>query len=155
MSTTTPMLEAKSQSRAARWGWGILIGVSALLMLAGLGWYFSLPEMLLENIVEYGNVESRNLIQGEPSAFDVITLIARGYGAGYAALGLLGLLVGVEGYRNGTRWAWIAMWVLVSAYIALAGIFMLSGDSAPGLGSLVLAVFALAGMLLARRGHLA
>jgi hypothetical protein len=145
-------LEAKSQSRAAKWGWGILMGVSALLMLAGLGWYFSLPQMLLENIVEYASLEPGVLTQGEPSAFDVIALIARGYGAGYAGLGLLGLIVGVEGYRNGTRWAWIAMWVLVFALMAIAGIFMLAGDNVPGLGSLALAVVALVGMLLARRG---
>ena len=144
--------QENGQSRTARVGWGLVMGVSALLMLAGLSWYFSLPQMLLENIVEYGNVESGNLMQGNPSAFDVIALIARGYGAGYAALGLLGLLVALEGYRNGTRWAWIATWVLVFAYIALAGIFMLPGDYAPGLGSLALAVVALAGMLLARRG---
>jgi len=136
-------------------GWGLLIGVSVLLMLAGLSWYFSLPQMLLENIVEYGNLEAAALMQGEPSAFDIIALIARGYGAGYAGLGLLGLLVGVEGYRNGTRWAWIAMWVLVFAYIALAGIFILPGDYAPGLGTFALAVVALVGMLLARRGMVA
>ena len=152
MVTTDVSTEAKSKSRAAKWGWGILMGVSALLMLAGIGWYFSLPQMMLENIVEYGNVDPGNLTQGEPSAFDVIALIARGYGAGYAGLGLLGLLVGLAGYRNGRRWAWMAMWVLVLAFIALAGIFMLPGDYAPGIGSLALAVVALLGMLLARRG---
>jgi len=155
MVTTEVSADAKSESRAAKVGWGLLMGVSALLMLAGVSWYFSLPQMLLENIAEYGNVETGNLIQGEPSAFDVITLIARGYGAGYAALGLLGLLVALEGYRNGTRWAWIAMWVLVLAYVAIAGIFMLPGDYAPGLGSVALAVLALVGMLLARRGVVA
>ena len=144
--------DVKNQSRAAKWGWGMLIGVSALLMLAGLSWYFSLPQMLLENIVEYGNLETGDLTQGEPSSFDIITLIARGYGAGYVGLGLLGMLVGLEGYRNGTRWAWIAMWVMVSAYIAMAGIFLLSGDYVPGLGCFVLAVVALVGMLLARNG---
>jgi len=150
--STVSTLEAKSQSRAAKWGWGILMGVSALLMLAGLSWYLSLPQMLLENIVEYASLEPGDLLQGEPSAFDIITLIARGYGAGYAALGLMALLVALEGYRNGTRWAWIAMWVLVLAYTAIAVIFMLPGDYAPGLGSFALAAVALVGMLLARKG---
>ncbi len=36
--------------------------------------------------------------------------------------------------------------------MALAGIFMLPGDYAPGLGSFALAVVALVGMLLARKG---
>ncbi len=47
------------------------------------------------------------------------------------------------------------MWVLVFAYMAIAGIFMLPGDYAPGLGSFALAVVALVGMLLARRGLVA
>ena len=149
-----PVIE-RTRTRTHKWGWGILMGVSVLLMLAGLSWYVSLPQMLLENIVEYGNLEPGALMQGKPTAFDVITLIARGYGAGYAALGLLGLLVALEGYRNGTRWAWMVMWVLVFVYIALAGIFMLPGDYAPGIGSLVLALVALVGMLLARRGLVA
>jgi len=143
--------QENSRTRTARVGWGILLGMSALLILAGIFWYRSLPQMLLENIVEYGNLEPGDLMQGEPSAFDVITIIARGYGAGFAGLGLLGLLVGVEGYRNGTRWAWIALWVLVFIYTALAGIFILPGDYVPGLGSFTLAVVALVGLLLARK----
>lgn len=155
MVTTEVSADAKSQSRAAKWGWGILLVVSALLILAGQFWYRSLPQMLLENIAEFGNLEPGDFMQGEPSSFDVITLIARGYGAGYAALGLMALLVAIEGYRNGTRWAWMTMWVLVLAYAAIAGIFMLPGDYAPGLGSFALAVVALVGMLLARRGLVA
>jgi hypothetical protein len=141
----------RNRTKTRKLGWGILMGVSALLVLAGSSWYFSLPQMLLENVVEYGNLARGDLMQGDPSAFDVITLIARGYGVGYTALGLLGLLVALEGYRNGTRWAWIAMWVMVLAYVAIAGIFLLPGDYAPGLGSIALAVVALVGMLLARR----
>jgi hypothetical protein len=153
--STTSILDAKSQSRVAKWGWGILMGASVLLMLAGASWYFSLPQMLLENIAEYATLEPGDLMQGKPSAFDIISLIARGYGAGYAALGLLGLLVSMEGYRNGTRWAWTARWVLVAIFVALAGIFLLPGDYAPGLGTFALAVVALVGMLLARRGLVA
>lgn len=152
MVTIEAAADAKSQSKAAKWGWGILMGVSALLILAGQFWYRSLPQMLLENIAEYGNLEPGDLMQGEPSSFDVITLIARGYGAGYAALGLMALLVAIEGYRNGTRWAWMTMWVLVLACAAIAGIFLLPGDYAPGLGTFALAMVALVGMLLARRG---
>ena len=155
MVATEVSTGAKSKSRAAKWGWGMLIGVSALLILAGQFWYRSLPQMLLENVAEYGNLEPGVLMQGEPSAFDVIALIARGYGAGYAALGLMALLVAIEGYRNGTSWAWTAMWVLVLALMAIAGIFILPGDYAPGLGTFALAVVALVGMLLARRGLVA
>jgi len=150
MSSST--FEAKSQSRAARWGWGILLGVSALLILVGLNWYFGLPEMALENIAERTSLEPDGFMVGKPSAFDIITLIARGYGAGYVALGLMALLIALEGYRNGTRWAWRIMWVLVLAYTAIAGIFLLAGETyVLSFGVLAFAVIAVVGLLLSSK----
>lgn len=150
---TISTLEAKGQSRAAKWGWGILLGMSALLTLAGISWFFGLPRMALENIAELTSLEPDGFMVGEPSAFDVITVIAQGYGIGYAALGLLALFVALEGYRHGTRWAWTAMWVLVAAFAGLAVSFMLAGEAyILSLGILAFAVLALVGMLLARRG---
>ncbi len=141
------------QSRRAKLGWGILLGMSALLIFAGSGWLFSLPQMALENIAEYANLEPGVFMQGEPSAFDVIAVIARGYGAGYIALGLIALLIALEGYRRGTRWAWRVMWVLAATFAALAGIFMLAGESyALNFGILSFAVITLVGLLLARKG---
>jgi hypothetical protein len=142
-----------TRTRTAKWGWGILLVMSTLLILAGLGWYFSLPDMALENIAERTSLGPDGYMVGKPSAFDIITLIARGYGAGYAALGLMALLVALTGYRTGTRWAWMAMWVLVLAYAAIAGIFLLAGETyALSLGVLSLAVITLVGLLLARKG---
>ena len=139
-----------SRSRSARFGWGILLVMSALLMLAGINWFITLPELAPDNIAERTSLEPAGFMIG--GAFDVITMIARGYGAGYAALGLMALLVSLEGYRNGTRWAWRVMWVLVLAYAALAGTFLLAGESyALSLGILTIGVVALVGLLLARR----
>jgi hypothetical protein len=113
----------------------------------------ALPEMALDNIAERTSLEPNGFMVGEPSAFDIITLIARGYGAGYAVLGLMALLVALEGYRNGTRWAWMTMWVLVFAYMAIGGIFLLAGETyALSLGVLAFAVIALVALLLARKG---
>ncbi len=81
--------ELRSQSRRAKVGLLILLGISALLILAGIGWFFGLPKMGLENISEYSSLAPSVLMQGEPSAFDVIAVIARGHGAGYAARGLM------------------------------------------------------------------
>lgn len=145
--------QRNSQGRSAKWGWGILLGMSALLTLAGLNWIFGLPQMALDNIAEYTSLEPGIFMQGEPSAFDVIAVIARGYGAGYAALGLMALLVALEGYRHGTRWSWTVMWVLAATFAALAGIFLLAGETyALSLGILFLAVITLVGLLLAREG---
>jgi hypothetical protein len=141
------------RSKTAKWGWGILFIMSALLILAGIGWYFGLPEMALENIAERTSLEPDGFMVGKPSAFDIITLIARGYGAGYAVLGLMALLVALEGYRNGTRWAWMAMWVLVLAYATIAGIFLLAGETyALSLGVLAFVLVTVVGLPLARKG---
>jgi hypothetical protein len=64
--------------------------MSALLTLAGPSWIFGLPQMTLDNTTEYTSLEPGIFMQGEPSAFDVIAMIARGYGAGYTTLGWLG-----------------------------------------------------------------
>jgi hypothetical protein len=141
-----------SQGRTAKWGWGILIGMSALLILAGISWLLGLPQMALENIAEYANLDPSVFMRGEPSAFDIIAVIARGYGVGYAALGLMALLVALEGYWNGSWWAWRVMWVLVAAFAALAEIFLLAGESyVLSLGILSFAVITLVGLLLARK----
>jgi len=142
-----------TRTKTAKWGWSILLGVSALLILAGIGWYFSLPEMALENIAERTSLEPDGFMVGKPSAFDIITLIARGYGAGYAALGLMALLVALEGYRNGTRWAWMSMWFLVLAYASIAGVFLEAGETyALSFGILSFAGVTLVGLMLARKG---
>jgi hypothetical protein len=141
-----------NRTRTAKWGWGILLGVSAMLILAGIGWYVSLPEMALENIAERTSLGPEGFMVGAPSAFVIITLIARGYGAGYAALGLMALLVALEGYRNGTRWAWMVMWVLVLAYASIAGIFLLAGETyALSFGVLAFAMITVVGLLLASK----
>lgn len=145
--------ETRNQSRRGKAGWGILLGMSALLILAGTSWLFGLPQMALDNIAEYASLEPGVFMQGEPSAFDVIAMISRGYGAGYTALGLMALLLALEGYRNGTAWAWKMMWVLAAAFAALAGTFLLAGEAyALSLGILSFSVITLVGMLLARQG---
>jgi hypothetical protein len=141
----------KTRSRSAKWGWGTLLGVSALLLLAGISWYALLPQMALENIAEYAGLQPDDFKEGTPSSFDVITIISRGYGVGYSGLGLLALLVAFEGYRHGTRWAWTAMWVPVLAFVFLGGVFIQAGESfALSFGVLSIAGLGLIGLLLAR-----
>jgi hypothetical protein len=145
--------ETITRSRLTTIGWVILLGVSILLILAGVGWYFGLPQMALENIAERTSLAPDEFKLGVSSAFDVITAIARGYGIGYAALGLLAFLVGLEGYRNGSGWAWRAMWVLVATFVAIAATFMLAGETAAlSFSILAIGIVALAGLLLARTG---
>jgi hypothetical protein len=154
-SETSSTMELQSdygQTTTAKLGWGILLIASMVLILGGLSWFGMLPQMMLENITEYTNLEPGVFMQGQPSAFDVITIVARGYGAGYAALGVMALLLALEGYRNGTRWAWMVLWVLVAVYIAIGGIFFMAGESQTlSLPILFIAVLAAVGLLLTRK----
>ena len=62
---------------------------------------------------------------------------------------VLSLLVALEGYRHGSRWAWYASWVLVITLIAIG---ILEIGSPFGIGLFVMAAITIAGGLLARRG---
>lgn len=142
----------KTTSRGTQAAWWLLIILSALLILAGVGWLFSLPEMMLENIAEYGNVEINALTSGNPSAFDIITLITQGYGLGFIAIGLLAVLLSLEGKRNGSRIAWQLLWVIVFVYIGLALTFFQAGENVfLSLGFLAPAVLFAVALMLARR----
>lgn len=66
----------------------------------------------------------------------------------FMSFGLLALMVALEGFRHGSRWAWYATWVLVAATVAI-GILNRAGFGVVLLG---LTAIALVGQLLARRG---
>ena len=109
---------------AATWGWRILVGVSGLLVLNGVGLYL----------------------------FIVDTQVERTLGLLLVAFGAVSLAVSLEGLRHGTRWAWTTTWVVVGSLTAV-GLHMLRGDRVDlVLTYLVLAGVALIGQLLAGRG---
>lgn len=66
----------------------------------------------------------------------------------FMAFGLLALLVALEGYRHGSRWAWNALWVLVAVPAAVGALYR------GGFGVILLGMvpIVLVGQLLARRG---
>jgi hypothetical protein len=111
---------------AARWGWGILVGLSILLALNGVVLYL----------------------------FVVDTEVERTVGVLLAAFGALALMVTIEGWRHGTPWAWRTSWVVVLSLAAI-GAHTLRGDriDLPAF-YLGLAAIALVGQLLARRESL-
>jgi hypothetical protein len=114
----------KSLSRAARWGWGLLVTLSALLALNGLGLYFFIADSHLMRTVSLMEI----------------------------GLGLLALVVAWEGFRQGARWAWRAIWVLVALLAVLGLHILLEGDMGISMWYLSLAAVALLGQLLAGRG---
>lgn len=108
----------------ATWGWRILVTVSVLLILNGVGLY----------------------------AFVVETHTERTIGVLLAAFAALSLMVALEGLRHATRWAWTAMWVVVVS-LAAVGAHSLRGDRLDVPATyFVLAVVALVGQVLAGKG---
>lgn len=149
----TTMNVQTTGAKRGKLGWIILLAMSLLTLFSGLFFMIELPTMALSNIAEPAGLDESIFRQGAPSSFDVITLITRNYAIGFAALGLLALLVGLEGYRHGTRWAWLAMWVLVAAIAAMGINFLLIGGLyGATLGYLGMAALALIGQLLAGLG---
>lgn len=146
--------QKNKRTRTARVGWGILLAVSGLLIFAGIYWFFDLHNLALANIAERTSLAPSEFSQGNPSAFDVIILITRQYAIGYAALGLMALLVAMKGYSYGSQWAWRVMWVLVGTIVAIAVNFTLvGGGGAGGFSYLAVAIVALVGQLLVLRGQ--
>lgn len=140
--TTISTVEAKSQSRAAGWGWDILLVVSALLLLNGIAWFFLGPE------AERADLSALEFSQLYPEIADQMGKNAQQVAIWYMAFGSLALLVALEGFRNGSLWAWYTLWVMIAALVAV-GMLYVGGF---GAGLLVLAAFALIGMFLARKG---
>jgi hypothetical protein len=141
--------EVNTQPRLAKLGWGILLVVSALLVLNGLGWFFAGPNSSLSSMAENTGVTVIEFEQAYPSAATSITANARLVALWFMAFGLLALIVALEGFRRGTRWAWNATWVLV-ATITAVGLGELPGVF--GIALLGVAAMTLLGQLLARTG---
>lgn len=142
MTTMTTVETDSTQSRAAKWGWGLLMVVSALLLFNGIAWFFLGPE------AERADLSALEFSQLYPDIADQMANNGRQVAIWYIAFSSLALLVALEGFRNGSRRAWYAMWIVVAALVAV-GVLYVGGF---GAGLLVLAVVALIGMLLARKG---
>lgn len=80
-------------SSANRIGWLIVLAISVLLLLYGVFQYVSGPELSLENISERTSLGADEFRAGTPSAFDVISIVARQGAAFAAGLGLMAILV--------------------------------------------------------------
>lgn len=138
--------------KIARIGWGLSIAFSIIMIIAGLGWFFALPGMLLENIAEMANLDPAQFRVGDPSASDLIAMIAQGYGLGFSAVGIVSLILALAGFRSGARLAWNALWILAITFAGLAYTFLRIGENAIlSLGVLSFAVLSLVGQLLARK----
>lgn len=125
--------EARNQSRLARIGWGFLVVICVLLVFNGILWFFVGPG------IDRGGVSMEEFSQTYPELASTMANNARQVAFWYMAFGSLALLVALEGFRHGSRWAWYSMWIMV---VLLAAIGILYRDGF-GVIILVLAVIAL------------
>ncbi len=137
------------QSRTSKWGWGILLVVSALLALNGVIWFFMGGS--LSTFEQDTGIPLSEFRQAYPTVADGIAQQARQIAIWFVAFGLLALGVALEGFRHRSRWAWNLTWILVAAPAAV-GVNALAGGDVFGIGMLGVAAVALVGQLLARRG---
>ncbi|MBI2917495.1 MAG: hypothetical protein HYY01_05820 [Chloroflexi bacterium] len=145
------MSNASRRTRTQKWGWGILIVVSAVLVLNGVGLYFlSASPTTFEQDTGVPIAEVR---QAYPTVADQVVREGQNISILSAAFGVLTLLVALEGFRHGSRWAWNATWVLVG-WLVVGGLQALVVGGRLDIGGffLAFAAVALVGQLLARRG---
>ena len=147
MSSMVPRTVAKTQ----KWGWGILIVVSALLALNGVALYFiSTSPATFEQDTGVPISEVR---QAFPTVADHVVGEGQTISMLLASLGLLAFVVALGGYRDSPRWAWNAMWVLVGMLAVFSIVFLLFASRLDIGGFYVaLAGVTLVGQLLARKG---
>ncbi len=74
-----------------------------------------------------------------PQAAQLIEWIIRANGASLFAMALLGLAICLTGFRNGERWAWLALWAPV-IWMLLTVFFTLNAIRYPGYGTPVPAI---------------
>lgn len=144
--------KATVHSRTAKWGWGILLGVSALLVLNGAGWFFVGPDMSVESMAENLGVSAAEFAVVYPDAANSVAVNAHQVAIWFMAFGSMALLVSLAGLHLGVRWAWHTAWVLVAAVAAVGARELAAGEVAFGSAMLMVASIALVAQLLARRG---
>jgi hypothetical protein len=139
-----------SQSISAKWGWGIQLVLSALLVLNGVFLFFY--ESSPSAFEQATGVSLSQFTQTYPTVANSIARDAQNLSILSTGLGLLALVVSWGGFRSGSRWAWNAIWVLVGLLAVLGVRGLVGGSPSVGVLFLFLTAVALVGQLLASRG---
>lgn len=140
----------REKPKVARWGWGILLVVTALLILNGLAWLFVGPEIELDEMAAALAMPTSEFEQTHPAAVDFVVRQTRQVAVWYVSFGLLALFVILAGFRRGAHWAWKAGWVLVAALAAVGLEQLVGGGASFAYAMLALAGITIIGQLLVR-----
>lgn len=144
--------QMKPRSSVARWGWVLLMLVSALYALNGIGWFFAGPDAVITDLAERIGMTAAEFDSTYPEAAFGEAREARWVAIYLTSIGLMSLLAAVDGFRRGTRWSWYITWVLVATIAAALANGLANGELGFfGMALLTLLVLALAGQLMAAR----
>jgi hypothetical protein len=137
-----------SQSSASRWGWRILLAISALLVInGGIMYFMSATPAVFEQDTSVPMDEVRQMF---PTVVDQVVREGQTISILLAVIGLMSLMVAWEGSRRQTRWAWNTLWVLFGMVLVI-GIRAVLGGQGFGYYYLFVAAVVLAGLVLTRR----
>lgn len=138
------------RSRGARWGWGILLVESAVLVLNGIALYFiSGSPSTFEGDTGVALEEVRAAF---PSVAEQIIREGQLISVMLIVVGLMSAVAAWAGFRRGHRWAWAITGIMLAMLVYFAVRFMLF-DARADIGGfyIVLALVALVGQVLSGR----
>lgn len=137
-------------SNSSKWGWGVLLVLSILLVLNGVALFImsSSPTMF-----EQDTGVSYEVVAGEfPTVAQQVVNQERVISTMLAVVGLMASVAAWTGFRRGERWAWTITGILVVMLVVFAVVFLgVAGRVDIGGFYLVLALIALVGQVLAGR----
>jgi hypothetical protein len=110
-----------------RYAWTVLLVVSALSLLIGLGDFILAGNgdpALVESMTgtPWAEVKATN-----PHMASLVNLLTRILGAWLIGFSVLALGVSVTAYRKGDRWAWYALWALPLTFALIFAVFLTAG----------------------------
>ena len=114
-----------------RHGWKILIVVSAIFLLFGIGDVIrgmDADPAIAESIT---GVEWEALQASDPNVANMIDLGVRTSGSSIFFLSILSIAVIFFAFRPGQRWAWVVLWIW-PAWMALIFLATFTADRQPG-----------------------
>lgn len=125
--------------------------IASLIALNGISWIFFGPDAVVSDTAENIGVSVTEFEEAYPAAVDEITVNQYQVATYLMAIGAMGLLAALAGYRRRDRWAWHITWVLVALPVALVAGGLAAGFGVGGFLAvmLLLGLIALIGQLLA------
>ena len=114
-----------------RHGWKVLIVVSAIFLLFGIGDIIrgmDADPAIAESIT---GVEWEELQASSPKIANMIDLGVRSSGASILVLSVLSIAIILFAFRQGERWAWVVLWIW-PLWMTLIFVFIFAAERQPG-----------------------